>query len=235
MFNNPPLFFWTSTLPCPYLKGRREKRIVAELGNSHAEQLHDELSEVGFRRSHGVVYKPACPNCRECIPVRIVLSDFLFSRSQKRVWTKNNDLIAEILPPVASEEQFKLFSKYQLERHPFGDMSRMSLLDYQSMIEETPIKTLFVEFRDQNNSLTACLLLDQISNGVSAVYSFFNPEIKGRSLGKFMILWLIKFAREQMKSFVYLGFWVKGSDKMNYKTNFKPLEYFTSNGWVKEK
>ena len=96
-------------------KGRRERRIVAELGNSHAEQLHDELSEVGFRRSHGVVYKPACPNCRECIPVRIVLSDFLFSRSQKRVWTKNIDLIAEILPPVASKEQYNLFAKYQLE------------------------------------------------------------------------------------------------------------------------
>ena len=232
-FEDRPFFSWSPVLPCPYLNGRHERRIIAELGHINPVTLHDELSEVGFRRSHNLVYRPACPNCSECIPVRVILSGFQPTRSQKRVSNQNSDLQIKVLPPSVTKEQFDLFSKYQFARHEYGEMSKMSFTDYRAMVEDTPINTSFIEYRLLDGTLVAGLLMDQTENGVSAVYSFFDPDYEARSLGKFMILWLINYAQNLKKSYVYLGFWVKGSKKMDYKTNFKPLEHFTEKGWVK--
>ena len=230
-----PFLFWSPSLPCPYLAGRYERRLVADISNGDPIEIHEQLSDIGFRRSHGVMYRPVCNNCCECIPVRVFLGDFILSRSQKRVLSKNNDLRAKIVPAIATQEQYLLFGKYQLERHSLGEMGKMGFKEYRSMIEESPIQTSIIEFRDLQETLLGCLLIDHTVNGTSAVYSFFDPDHSKRSIGKYMILWLIKFTMNVNKDYVYLGYWVEGSTNMAYKSMFKPLQYYIENNWVLKK
>ena len=222
-------FFGTRPLPCPYVEGRTERKVVTELTGPDAEEVYERLSRAGFRRSYDLAYRPACPGCNACVPVRIVVSEFEATRSQRRVLRDNAGLTADDLEAVATVEQYRLFSLYQQTRHDGGEMSAMNLEDYRAMIEHSPVTSRTVEFRDRNGALAAVMLMDRLRDALSAVYSFFDPG--GRSLGTFMVLWMIRRARELGLSFVYLGYWIEGSEKMAYKARFRPLEALHENGW----
>lgn len=224
-------FFITSPLPCPYLEGRQERRVVTELIGRRAEPLNDLLTHSGFRRSHGIAYVPACPDCNLCTSARIVVEHFTPSRTQRKVWNRNQDLAAVPCAPQATEEQYDLFRRYLDSRHDDGEMANMDTHDYRALIEDTPIRTDVVEFRDGDGTLLACCLTDAISDGLSAVYSFFDPDSSKRSLGVYMVLWLIEQARLSALPYVYLGFWVEGCRKMSYKTNYQPLEGYKNGLW----
>jgi len=226
-------FFATTSLPCPYIQGRVERRVVTELVGRDAVTLHDQLSLAGFRRSHGIVYAPACPDCQECIPVRIVVPAFSLSRSQRRVAKKNHDICVVEAAAEATDEQYQLFSRYQHARHASGDMAKMDYYEFQALIEETPIDTFVAEFRTPDDRLVGAVLADRVDDGLSAVYSFFDPDEDWRSLGTYMVLWLIENSKRQGLGYVYLGFWVKSSQKMAYKATFLPLEKYTPQGWVR--
>jgi leucyl-tRNA---protein transferase len=218
-------------MPCPYLPGRVERRIVTELMGRHATKFHDHLTLAGYRRSHSIAYAPACPSCQACIAVRIVADEFKPSRSQRRIMNINQDLFAAYRPPEATDEQFDLFTRYQKTRHGTGDMAKMNFSDYQALVGETPIETELFEFTDDRGRLTAACLTDQVTEGLSAVYSFFEPELQQRSLGSYMILRLIDEALHRGLKYVYLGFWVADCDKMSYKAKYQPLEAYIDGGW----
>jgi len=226
-------FFSTSPLPCPYLPGRVERRVVTELIGRNAADLHDKLSDGGFRRSHSIAYAPACPACDACAAVRVLAREFRPSRSQRRVWNRNRDVHVEETPAIATQEQYILFSRYQKDRHGDGDMSRMDFFDYQALIEDTPVETTLVEFRNARGTLIGACLTDLMENGLSAVYSFFDPDLNGRSPGSHMILWLIERARQLDLDHVYLGFWISECSKMAYKTKFHPIEIKRPEGWFR--
>ncbi len=224
-------FFSTAPLPCPYLPGRTERRLVTELSGRQAVAVHDTLSRAGFRRSHGIAYVPVCRNCEACVAVRIVAGAFQPSRGQRRTLARNDDLIAIERPARATDEQYRLFRRYQRARHGSGEMARMDFADYQMLIEETPVDTLVVEFRDRDGSLVAACLADRLADGFSAVYSFFEPSLSRRSLGTYMILWLVEWTSLLGLPYVYLGFWVHNCSKMDYKRAFRPMEAYTVDGW----
>ena len=227
----PHFFYTTSPLPCPYVAGRTERKVVTELAGVSAETLHDRLSRGGFRRSHNIAYAPVCPNCNACVPIRIRARDFLPDRSQKRIERRNADLLVQEMPPRATVEQYELFQTYQHARHGEGDMSTMSFYDYRAMVEDTPIETSMVEFRLPGGRLVGACLTDRLGDGVSAVYSFFDTALRQRSLGTYAILWLVRRALELGLENVYLGYWVKESRKMGYKAKFNPSEILRGGQW----
>jgi len=224
-------FFSTEPLPCPYLPNRIERRVVTELLGRNATNFHNRLSEVGFRRSHNIAYSPACPGCHACQAVRIVVGDFKLSHSQNRIIKKNKDILVERVQVIATPEQYELFLAYQESRHNNGEMSKMDFQAYRSLIEDTPVESELIEFRLDDHTLVAVCLLDKVKNGLSAVYNFYQPSLSRRSLGTFMILWLVKSAKCLGMKFIYLGFWIDGCSKMSYKQKFKPLEIWTTDGW----
>ena len=228
----PHFFYTTAPLPCPYLPGRTERKVVTELVGVSAESLHDRLSRGGFRRSHNIAYAPVCPSCNACIPIRIRALDFTPNRTQKRITRLNTDLIVQEMPPRATAEQFQLFQRYQQIRHGDGDMATMSFYDYRAMVEDTPIETSVVEFRLPNGALIGACLTDRVGDGLSAVYSFFTTDLDERSLGTYAILWLIERAVEMELPNVYLGYWVKESRKMAYKSKFRPSEILRGGQWI---
>ena len=225
-------FFGTRSLPCPYLDGRTERKVVTDLSGPNAEELYERLSRAGFRRSHGLAYRPACPGCNACVPVRIVARDFDMTRSFRRVLNANADLTADEIDALATVEQYRLFSAYQRIRHTGGDMSGMAFNDYRAMVEDTPVTSRTVEFRDDEGTLTAVMLMDRMEDSLSAVYSFFDGRQSRRSLGTYMILWMIERAQALGLPYVYLGYWIDGSEKMAYKARFRPLEALGENGWT---
>jgi arginine-tRNA-protein transferase len=227
----PHFFFTTAPLPCPYVSGRLERKIVTELNGGDADALHEALSRAGFRRSHSIAYTPACPGCNACIPVRILVDGFAPDRGMRRIWRANAELTAERVPARATPEQFRLFARYQESRHAGGDMALMGYYDYRSMVEDSPVDTFMVEFRRPDGSLAAACLADRINDGLSAVYSFFEPDLAHRSLGTHVVLWLAEESKRLGLPHLYLGYWIAESRKMSYKARFKPLEAFGPDGW----
>jgi arginyl-tRNA--protein-N-Asp/Glu arginylyltransferase len=225
-------FFGTRSLPCPYIEGQIERKVVTDLTGHNAEELYQRLSRAGFRRSHNLAYRPACPTCNACIPVRIVAGDFEMTKSFRRVMAANADLTADDTDAIATVEQYRLFSAYQRARHEGGDMSGMAFNDYRAMVDDTPVTSRTVEFRDGDGALVAVMLMDRMEASLSAVYSFFDDGMARRSLGTFMILWMVECARALALPYVYLGFWIDGSDKMAYKARFQPLEALGDDGWT---
>lgn len=223
-------FYTTSQMTCPYLDNRQERRIVTELSGGGADSLHSALSKSGFRRSHNMAYAPVCPGCSQCIPVRIVGADFNFSKHWRRLERKFDHLSARLRAPVATQEQYLLFESYQKTRHNDGDMASMDYFDYRSMIEETPVRTSVVEFRDANK-LVGALLLDHLDDGVSAVYSYFDPSSAFNGMGNYMVLWSIRYIQRENLPYVYLGYFIKDSGKMSYKSRFHPLEGCVNGLW----
>jgi len=227
----PQFFYTTAPLPCPYLDGRTERKVVTEITGPDSERLHDRLSRAGFRRSHNIAYAPVCPGCNACIPIRVPAADFQPDRSLRRIGRANEGVAGYEVPARATAEQFQLFQHYQQARHRDGDMATMSFYDYRAMVEDTPIATFIVEFRDPDDRLVGACLTDRLGDGLSAVYSFFAPELERRSLGTYTILWLIERARRSGLPYVYLGYWVPESHKMAYKARFRPGEILTGGVW----
>ncbi len=178
-----------------------------------------------------MAYRPACPSCNACVPVRVLAQEFAPSRSQSRVVRRNRDLNETECPPRATEEQYKLFARYLGSRHADGPMARMAPEDYRAMVEETPVDTRILEYRDPSGALLAACLCDRLIDGYSAVYSFADPAEGKRGLGNFAILRLVERARERRLAYVYLGYWIAQSHKMAYKDRFRPIEALGPDGW----
>ncbi len=227
----PQFYYTTAPLPCPYVPGRVERKIVTEITGSDADHLHDRLSRAGFRRSHNIAYAPVCPACRACVPIRVDANGFVPDRSLRKIWKQNSSIEGFEVPARATQEQYGLFQRYQHARHTQGDMAAMSFYDYRAMIEDTPIDTFVIEFRDGEDQLVGACLTDRMNDGFSAVYSFFSPELARQSLGNHAIMWLIAHAREVGLPYVYLGYWVQESRKMAYKTRFQPAEVLLGGQW----
>lgn len=230
-----PQFFLTPGGPCPYLPGRIERKVFARLSGTLAQPLNEALTHSGFRRSQTIAYRPACDTCTACVSVRIVVDAFDLSRNLRRVQKRNADLIRTVVPPEATREQFALLRTYLDSRHAGGGMSDMGLFDYVAMVEETPVTTHIIEYRvpdgTERGRLVACALTDDLRDGPSMVYSFFHPGEDTRSLGTYMILDHVLTSRARQLPHVYLGYWVRDSNKMAYKARFKPMEALTHEGW----
>ena len=227
----PQFFYTTAPLPCPYVAGRTERKVVTEITGPGTEALHDRLSRAGFRRSHNIAYAPVCPSCQSCIPIRIPVATFQPGNTLRRIARANAQVEAFVVAPRATAEQFQLFQRYQQARHGGGDMATMSFYDYRAMVEDTPVETFLIEFRDPDTRLISTCLTDRLGDGLSAVYSFYAPTLEKRSLGTHAILWLIERARELGLPYVYLGYWVPESRKMAYKARFRPAEVLVSGTW----
>jgi arginine-tRNA-protein transferase len=219
--------FLTAAMPCPYLPGRQERKLFTHLTGRRASSLHHLLSENGFRRSQNLIYRPACEGCNACQSVRIVAGQFEPSARYRRVRGKNSDLLVDVRPTTATSEQYDLFKRYLESRHAGGGMNQMSFVDYEYMVEDTPVQSVLVEYRlrdDPDQRLIAVALTDVMPDGLSMVYSFYDPELAHRSLGTFLILDHIEQVRSAGLEYVYLGYWVKDSPKMAYKAQFRPLQ-----------
>ena len=184
-------FYITAPSPCPYLKGRMERKVFSYLGGPSAPAVNAVLSKRGFRRSQNIIYMPACDGCRACTPVRVVADEFEATRSRRRIVRRNGDLERRIRTPKATSAQFSVLRAYLDERHHDGGMAEMTVLDYASMIEETAVDTMLIEYwrtDADGERLLACALTDRLADGLSMVYSFYDPTEEARSLGRFMIL-----------------------------------------------
>lgn len=230
-----PQFYLTAPSACPYLPGREERKVFTHLVGRRAARLNDALTQSGFRRSQTIAYRPACENCRACVSVRVLVDDFRPGRTMRRVTARNSDVTAAVAPAQATSEQYSLFRAYVDSRHGDGGMADMSVLDFSMMVEDSHVETRLVEYRrpDANgrNELIACCLTDVLADGLSMVYSFYEPDEAARSLGVLMILDHVERARALGLPHVYLGYWVEGSKKMGYKSRFLPQERLGMNGW----
>ncbi len=227
----PQQFYRTAALPCPYLADHVERKLVTELSGREAVSFYNALSRAGFRRSHNLAYRPACSGCQACLPVRIPVADFRLTRSLKRIVNLNRDLHARLTAAVVSVEQYRLFLRYQRTRHSDSDMAAMTYGDYRAMIEDSPVATRLVELRNAAGTLSGACLLDLLDDGLSAVYSFYDPADGNRSLGNLLVLSLIEEARKLALPYVYLGYLIAESPKMAYKARFRPLEGLGPTGW----
>ena len=229
-----PQFYVTAPQPCPYLDGRMERKLFTALQGDNAEKLNDSLSQQGFRRSQNVLYRPSCAECSACLSARIDVSAFKPSKTQKRVWKRNRDLERKATSPWASEEQYALFRHYLDSRHADGGMADMDVFEFAAMIEETPIRSRVIEYSQrEDDALIGVSLTDVLSDGLSMVYSFYTPDMSRRSLGTYMILDHIEIARDAGLPYIYLGYWVPGSQKMGYKSKFSGLEVYLQGQWQK--
>ena len=219
--------FLTAAMPCPYLPGRQERKLFTHLTGRRASSLHHLLSDNGFRRSQNLIYRPACDGCSACQSVRIVAQEFVPTKRYRRVLRINSDIAVEVCQPRATAEQFALFKRYLESRHAGGGMTQMSFVDYEYMVEDTPVQTVVVEYRltsHPQRPLVAVALTDVMPDGLSMVYSFYDPLLDKRGLGNLLILDHIEQVKLAALTYVYLGYWVKDSPKMAYKGQFRPLE-----------
>ena len=229
-----PQFYVTAPQACPYLDGRRERKLFTALQGEHATTLNNTLSKQGFRRSQNVLYRPSCAECSACLSARIRVADFEPSKSQRRIIKRNRVLQREATSPWATEEQYDLFRRYLESRHADGGMADMDIFEFAAMIEETPVKSRVIEYWDRSGDeeeLIATCLTDVLDDGLSMVYSFYNPDLARQSLGTYIILDHVRIAQEAGLPYVYLGYWVPGSPKMGYKAGFSALEVFRGGDW----
>jgi len=233
-----PRFFVTSPAPCPYLEGKSERKVFTELKGPHADALNDALSRIGFRRSQTVAYRPSCLDCSACVSVRVLASEFAPSSTQKRNARRNGDLVSSICRPWSTSEQYELLQRYLGVRHPGGGMTAMDEVDFADMVEHTPVTSYIIEYREPSadgvtpGRLVGACLTDRQGDGLSMIYSFYDPDHETRSgLGNYIILDHISRAAESGLPFVYLGYWVEGSPHMQYKVRYRPMERLTRDGW----
>ena len=232
-----PRFFVTTPSPCPYLPGRTERKVFTELAGPHAGELNDALGRIGFRRSQSVAYRPSCINCQACVSVRVVAGEFKPNATQRKLIRRHGDLIVTACKPWTTEEQFELLRRYLAARHPGGGMAEMDELDFADMVEQTPVNTYVVEYREPGadgrpGKLVGACLTDHQADGLSMVYSFFDPDSETRpGLGTYIIIDHLLRAADAGLPHVYLGYWVEGSARMQYKVRFQPIERLGPGGW----
>ena len=208
-----------------------ERKIFTQLDPLDGPHLNNYLTHAGFRRSQNVIYRPACETCRECRSLRVDVENFHMSKSFKRTMNRNSDLLIETKYATATDEQFDLLQRYLHDRHADGGMTTMDFERYEMMAEECASETEITEFRTPDGKLIAAMLLDHLTDGMSLVYSFFDPAQANRSLGNFMVLTHIEHCRAMDMPYLYLGYWVPDSPKMSYKARFGPSEILTHAGW----
>jgi arginyl-tRNA--protein-N-Asp/Glu arginylyltransferase len=248
-----PQFYLTAPSPCPYLAGMEERKVFTHLVGERAGELNNILTHGGFRRSQSIAYRPACEGCRSCVSVRVVANDFRPTRGMRRIMRRNADIVAEMRVAVPTSEQYSIFRAYLDSRHRDGGMADMTVLDYAMMVEDSHIETRVIEYRRREmprdaparaangregargvpGDLVAVALTDVLGDGLSMVYSFFEPDEAVRSLGTLMVLDHIARARRMGLAYVYLGYWVRGSRKMDYKSRFLPQERLMPDGWAR--
>lgn len=234
---NFPQFFITAPSPCPYLPGRVERKVFTHLVGQDARGLNTQLSQGGFRRSQNIAYRPACDGCTACVSVRVPVHTFGLSRSFRRTLRINSDIQATVVKSPATNEHYRLFRAYIESRHGDGGMADMTALDFAAMVDDNFVDSRLIEYRlrDCDNPagpLVACVLIDILGDGISMIYSFYDPELPRRSLGTYMILDNITRVKRLGLPYLYLGYWVRGSRKMDYKARFLPQERLTPDGWV---
>ena len=249
-----PQFYLTAPSPCPYLAGKEERKVFTHLVGERAPELNNILTQGGFRRSQSIAYRPACEGCRACVSVRVVASDFRPTQSMRRITRRNVDVASEMRIAVPTSEQYAIFRAYLNSRHRDGGMADMTVLDYAMMVEDSHIETRIIEYRRREparrsplageggrregakrgaGELVAIALTDVLGDGLSMVYSCFEPDEAARSLGTFMVLDHIARAQRMGLAYVYLGYWVRGSRKMDYKSRFLPQERLMPDGWAR--
>ncbi|WP_294357979.1 arginyltransferase [uncultured Sphingomonas sp.] len=232
-----PRFFVTSPQPCPYLPGRQERKVFTELAGPHAAELNDALGRIGFRRSQSVAYRPSCAGCAACVSVRVLAREFRANATQRKLMRRHGQVEISACRPWATDEQYQLLRRYLAARHPTGGMVGMDEMDYADMVEQSPVNSVIVEYRtpadgDTPGQLIGACLTDRQADGLSMIYSFFDPDDKAwPGLGNMIILDHIQRAREAGLDYVYLGYWVKGSARMAYKTRYRPIEVLGPRGW----
>ena len=238
-----PQFYLTAPTPCPYLPGKEERKVFTHIVGKRAREMNEILTQGGFRRSQTIAYRPACEACRACVSVRVVTDEFRPTGNMRRVLKGNADLVGNLASNRPSSDQYSLFRRYLDSRHADGGMVDMTVLDYSMMVEDSHVETRVVEYRrrgpdtaingrGRGDVLGVCLT-DVLSDGLSMVYSFYDPEEAHRSLGTFMILDHIARARAMGLAYLYLGYWVEGSPKMHYKARFRPQERLMPQGWAR--
>jgi arginyl-tRNA--protein-N-Asp/Glu arginylyltransferase len=234
-----PQFYLTAPSPCPYLAGKEERKVFTHLVGERAPELNNILTHGGFRRSQSIAYRPACEGCRSCISVRVLVREFSPTRSMRRIGKRNADVVSDMRASIPTSEQYSIFRAYLDSRHRDGGMADMTVLDYAMMVEDSHVDTRIVEYRRRvagrpvGGELIAVALTDVLGDGLSMVYSFFEPDESARSLGTCMVLDHIARARQMGLAYVYLGYWVRGSGKMDYKSRFLPQERLTTEGWAR--
>jgi arginyl-tRNA--protein-N-Asp/Glu arginylyltransferase len=234
---NFPQFFITAPSPCPYLAGRVERKVFTHLVGHDARSLNTQLSQGGFRRSQNIAYRPACDGCAACVSVRVPANTFSLKRSFRRTLNINADIHSSVLKSEATSEHYSLFRSYIDNRHSDGGMADMTVLDFSAMVDDNFVDSRLVEYRIAGQDgcagrLVGAALIDILGDGLSMIYSFYDPSEAARSLGTHMILDNIARVRRLGLPYLYLGYWVRGSRKMDYKSRFLPQERLTAEGWV---
>ncbi|WP_421695416.1 arginyltransferase [Aestuariivirga sp.] len=234
---NFPQFFITAPSPCPYLAGRVERKVFTHLVGHDARSLNTQLSQGGFRRSQNIAYRPACDGCAACVSVRVPVNTFVPSRSFRRTLKANSDIDGTVAKSQATSEHYSLFRGYIDSRHSDGGMADMTVLDFSAMVDDNFVDSRLVEYRVRDEEggrgrLVGAVLIDILGDGISMIYSFYEPDEGERSLGTFMILDNIARVKRLGLPYLYLGYWVRGSRKMDYKSRFLPQERLTAEGWT---
>ncbi|WP_286790773.1 MULTISPECIES: arginyltransferase [unclassified Pseudomonas] len=225
-------FYATQPHTCSYLPDQQATTLFLDPAQPMSGQLYAELSELGFRRSGDHLYRPHCQQCKACVPARIRAADFVPDRRQKRILKRNADITIEKRRPRFTEEHYRLYARYITERHVDGDMYPPSREQFTTfLIRELPY-AFFYEMR-LGERLVGVAVTDVLPNGLSAVYTFYDPDEERRSLGTFGILWQIAETARLNLEAVYLGYWIKGCRKMSYKTQYRPIELFVNQRWVR--
>ncbi len=240
-----PQFYLTAPSPCPYLHGQTERKVFTHLVGDRAAALNDLLSQGGFRRSQTIAYRPACEGCQACVSVRVLVNEFDWTKGFRRIRERNADIIGNMRAAIPSSDQYSLFRRYLDARHADGGMASMSVLDYAMMVEDSHVKTRIVEYRRRgpdtaingrgSGPLLGLALTDVLTDGLSMVYSFYDPEEVTRSLGTYIILEHVLRAKAMGLPHLYLGYWINGSRKMEYKARFRPQERLAPGGWERAK
>lgn len=224
-------FYLTAPYPCSYLEDREARSQVAAPAHLIGQAAYSRLIREGFRRSGHYTYRPHCYGCKLCVPVRIDVGRFESNRSQKRNFRQNRSLTASILPLEFRDEHYELYRRYQRARHAGGGMDLDDREQYMQFLLSSQVDTSLAEFRD-GEKLVMVAVVDRIEDGLSAVYTFFDPEMEKRGLGTYAVLWQIELARRLELPYVYLGYWIKESRKMAYKSNYQPLQGLVDGNWT---